>query len=76
MKHTYFAVNFILSAAILLGSQTATADDGRDPSQRDHKFQGVVNITTGTGWYMVAPYEKNDLKRILMKAGRMVGIYK
>lgn len=28
--------------------------------QRDHRFQGVVNVGFGTGFYMVAPYDKND----------------
>jgi len=27
---------------------------------RDHYFQGFVNLTFGTGWYLVAPYDKND----------------
>jgi hypothetical protein len=27
---------------------------------RDHRFQGFVNILFGWGWYMVAPYDKND----------------
>ncbi|MBN2719333.1 MAG: hypothetical protein JXX14_26015 [Deltaproteobacteria bacterium] len=47
---------------MFLCSTVSMADEGegRDKYQRDHKFQGVVNITTGTGWYMVAPYDKND----------------
>ncbi|MBN2529062.1 MAG: hypothetical protein JXR76_21915 [Deltaproteobacteria bacterium] len=63
MKQPYFAINFILTATLLLAIQTAAAADSRDPTQRDHKFQGVVNITTGTGWYMVAPYDKNDPRK-------------
>lgn len=27
---------------------------------RDHRRQGFVNVLAGTGWYLVAPYEKND----------------
>ncbi|MDD5309578.1 MAG: hypothetical protein PHU25_19850 [Deltaproteobacteria bacterium] len=27
---------------------------------RDHAVQGFVNVYAGTGWYMVAPYDKND----------------
>lgn len=40
------------------------ADAKGNKAQRDHKFQGVVNITTGSGWYMVAPYDKNDEKKL------------
>jgi len=28
--------------------------------KRDHDFQGFVNVLFGTGWYLVAPYDKND----------------
>lgn len=52
-----------LFTAMMLFLFTATAHAGRDKSQRDHKFQAVVNLTTGTGWYMVAPYEKDDPAR-------------
>jgi hypothetical protein len=27
---------------------------------RDHDFQGFVNVLFGTGWYFVAPYDKDD----------------
>lgn len=27
---------------------------------RDHYFQGFLNLTFGTGWFLVAPYDKND----------------
>ncbi len=27
---------------------------------RDHRHQGFVNVLAGTGWYLVAPYDKND----------------
>lgn len=30
---------------------------------RDHRHQGFVNVLFGTGWYMVAPYDKNDPKK-------------
>lgn len=36
------------------------ADEGEETHDRDHYFQGFVNLTFGTGWYLVAPYNKND----------------
>ncbi|MBN2343653.1 MAG: hypothetical protein JXX29_21980 [Deltaproteobacteria bacterium] len=53
---------FFVVLGVWMVSLTVFAQEssGRDKFQRDHKFQGVVNVGTGTGWYMVAPYEKND----------------
>lgn len=51
---------FLAGVCAQAQAQGETTSSGRDKFQRDHKFQGVVNITTGTGWYMVAPYDKND----------------
>ena len=56
-KFCVFSVSFTL---LLLTATTVAASQSRDTFQRDHKFQGVVNITTGTGWYMVAPYDKDN----------------
>ena len=28
--------------------------------KRDHRHQGFVSVLAGTGWYLVAPYDKND----------------
>jgi hypothetical protein len=41
------------------------ADEGADEDadaehDRDHYFQGFVNVTFGTGFFLVAPYNKND----------------
>ncbi|MDJ0765429.1 MAG: hypothetical protein QNJ97_20785 [Myxococcota bacterium] len=30
------------------------------PARRDHLHQGSINILIGTGWFLVAPYDKND----------------
>lgn len=41
-------------------------DEGQEDEEthdRDHYFQGFVNVTFGTGWYLVAPYDKNDPKK-------------
>jgi hypothetical protein len=31
---------------------------------RDHHFQGFANALIGTGWFMVAPYDKNDPEKM------------
>lgn len=39
----------------------ATVDgENGESHDRDHYFQGFVNLTFGTGWFLVAPYNKND----------------
>jgi hypothetical protein len=49
------------------GAQVAPAPKPEDKAEgqakerpRDHAMQGFVNAYAGTGWYMVAPYDKND----------------
>jgi hypothetical protein len=47
------------------GEQEAAPESGAEPGKwggklRDHRHQGFVNVLAGTGWYMVAPYDKND----------------
>ena len=60
MKLSHFISATLAFALILFVSFAAKAGGDRDKSQRDHHFQAVVNMTTGTGWYLVAPYDKND----------------
>jgi hypothetical protein len=36
------------------------AEAEEETHDRDHYFQGFVNLTFGTGWFLVAPYNKND----------------
>jgi len=35
-------------------------EEGEETHDRDHYFQGFVNLTFGTGWFLVGPYDKND----------------
>jgi hypothetical protein len=60
MKFSIFSVTTFTITFFLLLSAAAMANSDRDKTQRDHHFQGVLNITTGSGWYMVAPYDKNN----------------
>jgi hypothetical protein len=39
-------------------SEESGEGDGKPP--RDHAKQGFVNVLAGTGWFLVAPYDKND----------------
>ncbi len=39
------------------------ADEPPDRT-RDHANQGFVNLLLGTGWYMVAPYDKDDPEKM------------
>lgn len=41
------------------GDEEASKEDGEEKA-RDHFFQGFANVLIGTGWFMVAPYDKND----------------
>jgi hypothetical protein len=38
----------------------STEEDAAEEHDRDHYFQGFVNLTFGTGWFLVAPYNKNE----------------
>jgi hypothetical protein len=50
-------VFLLLTLAIV--PETAFTDSSKK-MVRDHKHQGFVNILSGTGWYLTAPYDKND----------------
>jgi hypothetical protein len=41
-------------------TEEAADEEGEGGHDRDHYFQGFVNVTFGTGFFMVAPYNKND----------------
>ena len=60
MKLSIFTVTACTIALSLIVSTAAHAEGERDKLQRDHHFQGFLNVTTGSGWYMVAPYDKNN----------------
>ncbi len=55
--------------ALWIAAGTAPAAEDAEPQEagekwdgrkRDHHMQGSVNVLFGTGWYLVAPYDKND----------------
>jgi hypothetical protein len=59
--------SLVLAAILAFPSVVAAADDvaptpeeGGDKLLRDHAKQGFVNVAFGTGFYLVAPKDKND----------------
>jgi hypothetical protein len=53
------------AAAQPAGEAEPAGEGAADPGKwggklRDHRHQGFVNVLAATGWYMVAPYDKND----------------
>ncbi|MBW2277336.1 MAG: hypothetical protein JRF63_07580, partial [Deltaproteobacteria bacterium] len=42
------------------GGPAAKDAEEEETHDRDHYFQGFVNVTFGTGWYLVGPYDKNN----------------
>jgi hypothetical protein len=67
-----FAAAVLALAAVALGAGAARADDAaadrprddmEDRMKRDHAQQGFVNVLFGTGFYLVAPKDKNDPER-------------
>ena len=63
MKIHRSASIFVL--ATVLSANAAIAKEGEDGSKsRDHYFQGFANLLIGTGWFMVAPYDKNDPQKM------------
>jgi hypothetical protein len=65
---------FFCNRAVMAGAKSPSGADSEENSAlkeqqksdepikkiRDHRFQGVINVLFGTGFYMVAPYDKND----------------
>jgi hypothetical protein len=60
------AAPFLLSIAVALCAATARAEggDGEPKLKRDHDKQGFVSALFGTGFYLVAPKDKNDPARM------------
>lgn len=66
------AAAFLAALALALGAGAALA--GEEPAEgeapggqrllRDHAKQGFVNVLFGTGFYLVAPKDKNDPERM------------
>lgn len=58
----------VLAAILAVPNTSAAAEEAAAPEAekkllRDHAKQGFVNVAFGTGFYLVAPKEKNDPQR-------------
>ena len=74
MRSTSQAMRYVFCSFVILATsipevakaapEEPVKESADTKDRRNHFLQGFANAFIGTGWFMVAPYEKNDPKKM------------